>query len=367
MADPIIHHGVMFSYYSAKTRAYLSYKRLPFVEQYHARDLSGRIREITHKVMIPVVEMPDGQVLQDTTEIIDVLEARYPARPVIPTDPVLLLLTRIVEFIIDEFWIVTAMNTRWNDPVSNKFAATDFGLRIGGSMGLQGEEALAIGARVAAEMQSALPYLGISDEEGQKAAGEFFEEATLALNEVVSSTEFAFGSRLSLMDLCLFTGYYAHQYRDAGTAQQFLKTQTPRLCYYIDNINAGHCVPDSNSELSISDKLIHYLSVIGVPGAQFASGVLERCTEAAEHASKGEVFEQRLNPFTFELSGRPFSRGASTFSAWKAQRIHDVYRSLDTSSRERAQEIASQIGWSSFLQADPGYRLERKDYQIYLV
>ncbi|MBD3647362.1 MAG: glutathione S-transferase N-terminal domain-containing protein [Pseudomonadales bacterium] len=149
MRDTIIHHGVMFSYYSAKTRAYLAYKRIPFVERYSAPDMQTRIREVIHKVMIPVVEMPDGEILQDTTAVIDELESRYSQRPVMPEDPVMMLIARLVEFTIDELWISTAMNTRWNDPESNAFVKNEFSTRIGGSAGMSGEDARRIGEQVA--------------------------------------------------------------------------------------------------------------------------------------------------------------------------------------------------------------------------
>ena len=44
------------------------------------------------------------------------LKAGHPERPAFPQDPVLMLVTRIVEFFIDELWVVTGMQTRWNDP-----------------------------------------------------------------------------------------------------------------------------------------------------------------------------------------------------------------------------------------------------------
>ncbi|NOX49917.1 MAG: glutathione S-transferase domain-containing protein, partial [Gammaproteobacteria bacterium] len=202
----LTHYGTMFSYYSAKTRAYLCYRRIPFVEVYDAQALGGRVREQIGKLVIPVVETAEGEILQDTTVIIDTLEPRYIERPTFPDDEVLMLVTRIVEFIIDEFWITTAMHSRWNDPQSNLFAATEFGLGIGGSMGLVGDDALNMGLKVAARMQSYLPRLGIADEAGQKAASDYFESCSKVLNTAVDARQFLFGQRPSLIDFCVFTG-----------------------------------------------------------------------------------------------------------------------------------------------------------------
>jgi len=365
MDTPYIHHGVMFSYYSAKTRAYLSCKRIPFVERYEGLDISRRIADVTHKVMIPVVETPEGEILQDTTEIIDVLEARHPQPPLFPDDPVLMLLTRIVEFIVDELWVSTAMHTRWNDPESKQFAIREFGRRIGGSFGMEGDAALAIGERVAGQMQSYLPNLGIGEAQGQATVQNFFETASKLLNQAVGPVRYAFGERPSLMDVCLFTAYYAHQYRDHGAAVAFLKTQTPDLCYFLDNMHAAQCAPDSGA-LSLTEPFLDYLRYVGPAGAGFAQGIVAATTQAAAEVEVGKVFQQGYDPFEFELGGRPFARSSSSFSAWKAQRIHEVYQTLDPQQRERADEIAADVGWQQFLHNPPQYRLVREDYQIRL-
>ena len=267
-----LHYGTMFSYYSAKTRAVMSFKRIPFVEVYDPRELSGRIQEATSKRMIPVLVAPDGEILQDTTVIVDALEARFPDRPVFPADSAMMLLSRIAEFFIDELWITTAMNTRWNDPVSKAFAIGEFGRGIGEAHGLEGEAAMAIGQRVADQMQSYLPYLGIGTEDGQRIASQFFRTATLKLNNVVGKDRYALGSRPWLIDFVLFEGYYAHHYRDAGAAQQFLEQEAPQLCYYLDALHAGHCIAPEG-EPGISDALVDYLSYVGPSAAAFGAAL----------------------------------------------------------------------------------------------
>ncbi len=330
-----IHHGTMFSYFSAKTRAYLSYKQIPFVERYDGRDLSRRIAEVTHKVMIPVVETPDGQILQDTTAIIDTLEQIHPGRPVFPSDPVLMMITRIVEFIMDELWVTTAMHYRWNDPRAKAFAISEFGRRIGGSSGLQGDAAMAIGEKVAAQMMSYLPRLGISEESGQTAVENFFAHTSKQLNQCVGPTTYAFGPHPSLIDFCLFTGYYAHHYRDHGDAADFLKSQTPDLCYYLDNLHAAHCAP-ADGELALSDGFKNYLQAIGPAGAEFAQLTLSSASEAIENVNPGEVFNRALGPFTLHLGDGQLQRGSSPFSAWKAQRVLEVYAAMDAADKDRA-------------------------------
>ena len=79
---------------------------------------TARIAPALGFTVFPVLES-DGKLLQDSTVIIDVLEERHPERPAFPTDPVLMLVTRIVEFFIDEFWVATAMVATATIPCSN--------------------------------------------------------------------------------------------------------------------------------------------------------------------------------------------------------------------------------------------------------
>ena len=360
MSDQYEHYGVMFSYYSAKTRAYLSYKGIPFVERYDGNALNGPIRDHIGKVMIPVVKTPTGELLQDTTDIIDQLEARHPQRPVIAEDQLLRVLTRIVEFTMDELWICTAMHTRWNDPESKAFIIHEFGNRIGRSFGLEGEAAQKIGQNVAAQMQSYLPFLGIDSAAGQETAVAFFEEASKQLDAAVSPVQYALGPRVSMMDFCLFTGYYAHQYRDAGAAQRFLKNSTHNLSYYIDTLHSGSCA-ETEGKLSLSEAMLNYLSFIGPSSASFAEGIIRGTQSIVAKMSAGDVCEARIMPFAMELGGQDFSRGGSTFSAWKLQRVADEYAGLEQD--DFAQEVLSRIGWLNLLSQPVDYRLTRRDYQ----
>ena len=69
--------GHEFSLYSGKARAYLRHKQIPFVEGVTPEDRK-LIEERVGRRVIPVVMMPNGDCIQDTTEIIDYFERLYP-------------------------------------------------------------------------------------------------------------------------------------------------------------------------------------------------------------------------------------------------------------------------------------------------
>ncbi len=347
------HYGPMMSYYSAKTRAYLSFKRIPFVEQYEIETYQERVVPVVGYTVLPVLEGDDGEIMQDTTVIIDTLEERHPERPAFPEDPILMLVTRIVEFFIDEFWVATAMHTRWNNEEAKRFATAEFNQFFG-----RGEQTRATQTRATKEewsngdalalrMQGHLPNLGISTGLGQQLIQRVFEEATQRLNQAVGPRKYAFGSRASLIDCCLFQGYFAHQYRDWGPAQRYLKTKAGALSYFMDNMQAANGAP-ATGELRLTDEFCHYLSYIGPIGAAYAASITHLAQPVLTKTPSGEVLNMSLTP-EIEVHGQVYKRSCNIFSAWKVQRVQAVYASLADSDKARAQELLSDIGWMSFL------------------
>src|SRR3990172_4456353 len=76
------------SYFSGKLEAYLRYKQIPYERvEVSWGALMRRILPRTGLAKVPVVETPDGQWLQDTTPILDWMEARHPEPAILPADP----------------------------------------------------------------------------------------------------------------------------------------------------------------------------------------------------------------------------------------------------------------------------------------
>lgn len=353
------HYGPMVSYYSAKTRACLGYKRIPFVEIYELETYRDRIAPAVGRTVFPVLESDAGEILQDTTVIIDALERRHPERPVFPRDPTLMLVARIVEFFVDEFWVVTAMHTRWNDPDAKRFVVAEFNRFFG-----QGDarDIWADGDAVAERMQGYLPSLGLDQEPGRRLIQRLFEEATELLDHAVGPRQFAFGPHPSLVDCCLYAAYYPHQYRDHGSAQAHLKTNAANLSYFLDNMHAAHGMP-ADGDLGLTEPFLDYLRYVGPIGAAYATSVERLARPVLAAAAPGEEMAQGLEP-EIELFGQPYSRFCTIFSAWKAQRVRDAYLCLSGEDRERADELMATIGWDDFLALPLDTRMERVGFAL---
>ena len=88
MNDAYTLYGSYASYYTAKTRSYLRKKNIPFVERLPSvPEFREVVRPTSGSHRIPQLMTPEGLVLQDSVEIQDYLEIRFPQVPAIPSTP----------------------------------------------------------------------------------------------------------------------------------------------------------------------------------------------------------------------------------------------------------------------------------------
>src|ERR1700751_3391550 len=91
-------YSLPHSLYTGKVRSYLRYKGIPYREVVSTfRVFYKTIIPRTGVKFIPVLHSPDDVVVQDTTDIIDFLEARFPANSVYPQTPRQKLVSLLIE------------------------------------------------------------------------------------------------------------------------------------------------------------------------------------------------------------------------------------------------------------------------------
>src|SRR5262245_40492995 len=149
--SPYVYHGADVSYFSGKVRPAFPQKNL------WVREVLPDMREITARTglaFIPVLMTPDGEAWQDTSEILDRLEAAHPEPPLYPTTPVQRIAAYLIELYADEVALLYAMHYRWSFPESEAKARIDFALNSGNR---------AASNRFADSMRTAKGLLGVSE------------------------------------------------------------------------------------------------------------------------------------------------------------------------------------------------------------
>lgn len=220
MGEPLKIYGAEMSPYSVKVRSFMRYKQLPhvFLSRSFARE--AEFAALAKLPLIPLVVDADGVATQDSTPIIEGLEARHPEPATQPEDPRLAFLSNLVEEYADE-WLNKAMfHYRWTGEADRYSAAG----RILDMM-LEGAElpdrARAL-SQITERMVSRLHFVGSNPETAPVIEGAFQSMARL-LDAHLAKHLYLFGGRPSLADFSL-AGQF-HQLLSDPTPGAFLRSE----------------------------------------------------------------------------------------------------------------------------------------------
>jgi glutathione S-transferase len=355
MAPHYTLYGTDISYYTGKVRAFLRWKGLPFDEV--LSDASVYKSVIVPKVgvrAIPVLETPEGELLQDSTDIIDALDHRHPEPPVYPAGPVQRFLALWIETIADEWLLIPAMHYRWHHDA-------EWAMRQFGAVNMPQatpEEQFAIGQQIAAPFAKAAENLGAHA--GMREAVESSYEALLGELDAHFKLHAALlGGRPCLADFGLIGPLYAHQYRDP-TAGALMRARAPNLVRWVEQTQRqpasfdGALLADDACPESLLPALrrwaSEFLPVLEDTARRSAAWM-------AEHP--GEPLPRALGKHAFRLGAAEGERIVRPYSLWMLQRVLDHLRGLSGAAKARVEEVAGEAGAAALFAFPPFPRLDR--------
>lgn len=369
MADetPYRLYGGDISYYSGKVRAYLRHKRIPFEEYTATREIYKEI--ILPRVgwpVIPVVVTPDDQTLQDSSDIIDALEQRFPEPGIYPKGPCQKLAALLLEVYGDEWLKIPAMHYRWNHN-------TDWIIREFGRLSrpdASPEEQDEIGERTCRPFRGSLPALGVS-EATIPAIETSYQSLLRDLDAHLQEHEFLFGSRPSIGDFGLIGPLYAHQYRDPASGA-LMERIAPNVVAWVKRMmepgtdnGSGEFLPDDHVPSTLLPVLERMAAEQGP--------VLSATRVAFEDWSRthpDEAIPRSIGMHSFTLErGKPHEakgeRAIFPFDLWMLQRPEEHYRGLGGMDRTAADALLASIGTDPTLFADiSSTRLSRVAFRL---
>ena len=252
---PYILWGTPHSLYTGKARSCLIKKGLVFVERCpsHA-DYKARVRPAVGMVTFPVLETPEGQFIQDSTDIVtylDSLDSLTSATSMTPSTPVQRVVARLIDGFGLEGMLQAAMHYRWSYRDEQElFLQTEFGRGL--YAGADREARRAAGRRVMDFFSSSLPALGITPETAP-AIETAYEELLEALDVHFQSYPYVMGWRVSIADLGLIAPMYAHLGRDPYPTA-LMKKRAPNVARWVERMQLPN-TPDGEYEPHAADWL----------------------------------------------------------------------------------------------------------------
>ncbi|OBX18467.1 glutathione S-transferase [Erythrobacter sp. QSSC1-22B] len=363
MATPPILYGLPHSLYTGKVRSYLrkqdiAYRERPPSDPHFTKIVLPKIG----RVIIPVIELADGSVVQDTVDIIDHFEqagVRYTAYPETKRQ-------RAVAHLFELYSAVSltrhAMHYRWSYLAhQEQFLRDAFG--VGGNPERTGA--------TMARMNSYLPMLGVS-EDTIPAIEESYRQLLAGLDAHFAQHAYLLGDQPSIGDYSLFGPLFAHLGRDP-VPLAIMQSEAPKVFRWVERMHApdldrveyspdgdaggfmpGDRIPETLGPVlkQVADELLpgltdrlevlraHVAGGAAEPGQPVTAKPHQRTIGQAETSFRGIAYTGSVQPYTFLL--------------W--QRLRDVAGNSDA-----VRDLFAAHGLSALLEARLPIRVERND------
>jgi len=349
-------YGSLPSFYSAKGRAYMQWKRLPYIDHgASGNEYASVIIPRTGKAFIPVVVTPQDEVLQDTCDIFDVLEQRHPERPILPADPKLRFVAGLLEYYADECLIYPGLHMRWHYPDNAAWVVPEFARFITG--GTRDESANT--TKFAEGINRYCDGLGMQGVAAQRAARAIFDRLMARLEEHFKHAPWLLGATPSLADIALMGPIFGHWYRDPYPAA-LMRVNAPRVCSWVERMNMSNAAA-SDCGHALLPSMVEVLREVG---AGFGKLVAD-CAVALDAYMEAQPDGAQLpriggGPVATELLGTPIRIDAlNTYWAYKQQRVRDCLASLPEVDRRAVHALLEETGCSGFVSSTPHWRVSK--------
>lgn len=365
MTNTHILYGWQLSYFSGKTRAYLRYKNIDLDDRpVNALTLMRKIPAKTGAMVMPVVVTPQGEWLQDSSHIVDVLEDRFTDKPVMSGTPRQAIAAQLLEAWADEFWIPSAMHYRWSYPGNYPLFQREAGQALlpWAPRWLQNR----LADRIAGTLRSYLPGVGV---EPQQVA--LLERWTIhmldALERHFAEHDYLLGGAPSIADFALVGPLYAHLGRDPEPLRLLIEPR-PRLQAWIQRVAQG--VPASGSWLAddaLPDTLRPVLHSVLQEFLPMADATVQAMDVAlATLPPQRKRLPRSLQAISFPLADGQFQRQALPYVLWMLQRVQRFYAQLDAADQNHVQAWLDSQAAGDIMTRPMGPALRRQGLHVCL-
>lgn len=331
MTAPYRLYGAELSPYSVKVRSYMRYKNIPFEWLPRTEGRQEEFARFAKLPLIPLLVDAEDIALQDSTPIIETLEARYPDPSIHPPQPALGFVSALIEDYADE-WLNKAMfHYRWTYPENQRSAARRIVEQMfGGATPPEGLE-----ESVAQRMAGRLHHVGSSPETASVIEASF-ERLTHLLDRMLSRRAYMLGGRPSLADFGL-AGQLAQLLSDP-TPGAMLKARAPNVVRWVDRMENPDVEGEFVSLEVVRDDISELLR------SEIAGVYLPWMDANARAVAEDDSFVR------LELEGRPFVQKPQRYAAKALAELRR--KRAAAASDEALREVLVGSGCEPFLSAE---------------
>ena len=375
MGKDFILYGMQASLFTGKARAYMRRNRIPVTERGAGHpEYMSRTFPYMDRFIMPVIETPEGEIIQDGTDILEYLEGRGLGRePLFPQDSIIKAIALLFQLFGNEGLLRPAMHYRWNfDDENLDFLKVSFRDVMPAEMGAKGGD---IGfERASGRMRKAAMAFGVFPETFELIE-ESYAEFLKLFSAHLTQSYFLLGDKPTIGDYSLFNPLYAHLARDPKPAF-LMKTSAPLVWNWVERMNRPevtqeHTLVDPQADMyssnDVPDTLTALMRYIGEEyAAEFTAHVDFAENWLADQGDKPEKVKAPLGRgigfAEFKWRGRIISSVVMPYRFYLAQRLWDHFDGCNASDQKSIKELFNAAGLEAFLDKRPSRRVIRKDY-----
>ncbi|MBX3024025.1 glutathione S-transferase family protein [bacterium] len=321
--------GNELSPYSVKVRSYLRYKHIPHEWVVRTPAVEEEFARYAKLPLVPLVVTPDGRGIQDSTPIIEQLEARFPEPSIHPPDPAVAFVSALIEEYADEWGNKPMFHYRWFYPADQDSA----GERLARSMmpGLAEDQVAGGVAMIKQRMIPRLAFVG-STEATKGPIEDSYRRQLAILERHLATRTYLFGERPAFADFGLYAQLY--QLSTDPTPSALMRERAPRVVRWIQEMLGPRAEGDFEPWAALAPTLMPLLR--DEIGAVF----LPWSTANARALAAGE------KEFTVELNGVPFTQETQKYHAKSLAALQARYAAVaDKSALDPILAEAGCLDW----------------------
>lgn len=316
-------YGAELSPYSVKVRSYYRYKGIPHRWIIRNSDTMADYQKYARVPIVPLVVTGDDRGIQDSTPIIEAVEAANPEPSIHPTDPVAAFVSALIEEFGDEWGNKWMFHLRWAREVDQVASAR----RIASCMlaGAGEEQVTAMAEQIRERMLGRLWFVGSNEQTGPQIEASF-REALAELDAHLATRPYLFGARPAFGDFGLWGQVYEAWTDPTGAA---LVETVPNVLDWVHRMTWPRAEGDFEAWPSLEKTLMPFLQ--NQVGKRFLPWTLANERAVAEGNEE----------FSVELGGQTWTQKPQKYHAKSLAALRKKYAAAQSESLDPILESAN--------------------------
>jgi glutathione S-transferase len=373
--------GSPHSYYTGKIRSYLIKKGLPYREEFLFDEaFRTRIVPAVRLFVVPVLETPEGRILQDTTDMLEHLEAARPQPRMVPETPLQKAVAWLLGAFGSEGLLSPGMHYRWSYRAEQEnFLCAEFGRPL--QRGPDREARYATARQIMGYFNDFLPGLGVTPQTIPTIEAAYCDLLD-ALDDHFLHFPYLLGGRPSIADFGLMAPMFAHLARDP-VPSTLMKNRAPNVFRWTERMNLARIAdgefPDCPETYPPDDAIPPTLEpvlrlVFEDWGAQLLADArhYNQWIEANPALPPGTLVcsdgerktHPSIGPIEYEWRDCTMHRASAPHGLWHFDKAAAYARSLAGEAKSRFDSLVSRTGGEPVMSIRLARPMKREDYVL---